>query len=123
MPLGVGGAGECRRGVKGTGFAFDPMRRERSNGIDVLRAALALWVVVAHLTAWALLAQGADSVPMPLAVGMAFLQKLFQAHGELHPAVVGFIVLSGYCIHRAGLRTPVPGAPTAKPINPAAIPR
>ncbi len=29
---------------------------------------------------------------------------VFQSHGETHPAVVAFIVLSGYCIHRNGLR-------------------
>jgi peptidoglycan/LPS O-acetylase OafA/YrhL len=33
----------------------------------------------------------------------AFL-KIFQASGETHPAVLGFIVLSGYCIHRNGFR-------------------
>lgn len=33
------------------------------------------------------------------------LKPLFQAGGETHPSVLGFIVLSGYCIHRAGLRT------------------
>jgi peptidoglycan/LPS O-acetylase OafA/YrhL len=32
------------------------------------------------------------------------LLKIFQASGETHPAVLGFIVLSGYCIHRNGYR-------------------
>jgi peptidoglycan/LPS O-acetylase OafA/YrhL len=32
------------------------------------------------------------------------LLKIFQASGETHPAVLGFIVLSGYCIHRNGFR-------------------
>ena len=117
MPFDVGGVGRFGGGVERAGLAFDPMLRERSNGIDLLRAVLALWVVLAHLTAWALIAQGADSVPMPLAVGMGSLQRLFQAHGELHPAVVGFIVFSGYCIHRAGLRTPGPGALTGYAIR------
>lgn len=29
---------------------------------------------------------------------------LFQSNGQTHPAVIGFIVLSGYCIHRGGFR-------------------
>jgi peptidoglycan/LPS O-acetylase OafA/YrhL len=29
---------------------------------------------------------------------------VFQSNGETHPAVIAFIVLSGYCIHRNGLR-------------------
>jgi len=33
-----------------------------------------------------------------------FLVRLFQGHGETHPAVLAFIVLSGYCIHRSGFR-------------------
>lgn len=32
------------------------------------------------------------------------LLKIFQTSGETHPAVLGFIVLSGYCIHRNGFR-------------------
>lgn len=36
---------------------------------------------------------------------MNSLEVLFQGNGETHPAVLAFIVLSGYCIHRNGLRT------------------
>jgi len=33
-----------------------------------------------------------------------FLTSFFQGSGETHPSVLGFIVLSGYCIHRNGFR-------------------
>jgi peptidoglycan/LPS O-acetylase OafA/YrhL len=93
----------------GGGLARDPLRRDRSNGIDVLRAVFALWVVLAHLIPWTVFAQGGRAVPAWLADGARLVERLFQPVGELHPAVVAFIVLSGYCIHRAGLRSPGPG--------------
>ena len=40
------------------GLARDPVRHERSDGVDLLRALLALWVVLAHLVAWALAVRG-----------------------------------------------------------------
>ena len=90
----------------GAGIAHDPVRRDRSDGIDLLRAVFALWVVLTHLMPWTIAAQGAGAAPVWLAGLMSSSTALFQGHGELHPAVLGFIVLSGYCIHRAGLRAP-----------------
>jgi peptidoglycan/LPS O-acetylase OafA/YrhL len=86
-------------------LAHDRMRRDRSDGIDVLRAVFALWVVLTHVTLWSPLAQGPQAVPQWLAGAGRLLIAVFQPNFELHPAVLGFIVLSGYCIHRAGLRT------------------
>ena len=91
-------------------LARDPVRRDRSDGIDVLRGLFALWVVLAHLVPWSALAQGPEAVPQWLQAAMRLLIAVFQPSGELHPAVLGFIVLSGYCIHRAGLRAPAAGA-------------
>lgn len=85
------------------------VRGDRSDGIDLLRALFALWVVLTHLVPWTIAAQGEGAAPAWLAGLMTWLTWLFQAHGELHPAVLGFIVLSGYCIHRAGLRSPAAG--------------
>lgn len=93
-----------------SGIVDDPVRRNRSEGIDLLRAGFALWVVIAHLVPWTIAAQGSTAAPAWLAGLMNGLILLFQPHGELHPAVLGFIVLSGYCIHRAGLRRPDPQA-------------
>jgi peptidoglycan/LPS O-acetylase OafA/YrhL len=87
-----------------SGLARDPARRDRSDGIDVLRALFALWVVLAHLIPWSAAAQGPEAVPQWLAVIARGFIAIFQPVSELHPAVLGFIVLSGYCIHRAGLR-------------------
>src|SRR5439155_20564009 len=44
-----------------SGLARDPARRDRSDGIDVLRALFALWVVLAHLIPWSATAQGPDA--------------------------------------------------------------
>ena len=76
----------------------------RSRGIDSLRAVFAFWVVLAHVALWAPAVQGAAAMPALIVAVMGGLVKLFQSSGETHPAVVGFIVLSGYCIHRSGLR-------------------
>ena len=81
-----------------------PIRRERAAGIDALRGALALWVVLAHLVPWTTLVQGPEGAPAILQGLSQFLTTLFQPNAELHPAVLGFIALSGYCVHRAGFR-------------------
>lgn len=87
------------------GLARDPLRRDRSDGIDLLRALCAIWVVMAHLVPWTPIAQGAGTVPAWLTRADRLLLWIFQPALELHPAVLAFIVLSGYCIHRGGLRT------------------
>jgi len=84
-----------------------PIRRERAAGMDALRGALALWVVLAHLIPWTALVQGPKAAPSILQDLSQFLSTMFQPNAELHPAVLGFIVLSGYCIHRAGFRASV----------------
>jgi peptidoglycan/LPS O-acetylase OafA/YrhL len=81
-----------------------PLSSERSYGIDVLRGVLALWVLFCHLESWARVTQGDRAVPYFLHWFMSSAAGVFQAHGETNPAVLGFIVLSGYCIHRNGLR-------------------
>lgn len=91
----------------------DPLRRDRSDGIDALRALFALWVVLAHLIPWSAFVQGPGAVPWWISRGAQLVTRVFQPVAELHPAVLGFIVLSGYCIHRAGLRGPAAGAMTA----------
>jgi peptidoglycan/LPS O-acetylase OafA/YrhL len=82
----------------------EPLRRDRSDGIDALRALLAIWVMLAHLVSWVATVQGPAAEPGWLQAVMGYVLRLFQPVGELHPGVLAFIVLSGYCIHRAGLR-------------------
>ncbi len=77
---------------------------QRSNGIDTVRAILALWILFAHLISWVPFAQGPSGVHPVLAWIMGTFAGIFQPCGETHPAVIGFIVVSGYCIHRNGLR-------------------
>jgi peptidoglycan/LPS O-acetylase OafA/YrhL len=77
----------------------------RSHGIDALRGIFACWVLMAHLVPWTQHVLGPNSVWTPVAALFDGLALTFQWSGETHPAVVGFIVLSGYCIHRNGLRS------------------
>jgi len=78
---------------------------KRSEGIDLVRCWFSLHVLfLAHTISWATQTQGASSVPAFLSDLVLSTVWLFQGHGELNPAVIGFIVLSGYCIHRNGLR-------------------
>ncbi|WP_374409538.1 acyltransferase family protein [Hydrogenophaga sp.] len=80
-----------------------PIIRNHSYGIDFLRGVLAIWVVVAHLVPWAHHVD--NQFENDFLKKLSFmLIKVFQSAGETHPAVLGFIVLSGYCIHRSGAR-------------------
>lgn len=78
-----------------------PVSTARSEGIDLLRACFALWVMFAHLVPWAGMISGGNDLIRFLLAGLG---RLFQPAAETHPAVLGFIVLSGYCIHRNGFR-------------------
>ena len=73
----------------------------RSEGIDLLRAFFALWVLFAHLVPWAGLVSDGSILLRFLFAGLG---RVFQPAAETHPAVLGFMVLSGYCIHRNGFR-------------------
>lgn len=90
-------------------LASAPTILARSGGIDALRAVFALWVVLFHLMPVAGRLQGSDAVPASLHYFLNVIDQLTRSNNELHPAVLGFIVLSGYCIHRNGLRTPYQG--------------
>ncbi len=60
-----------------------------------------MWVLLfAHLAYWATI-KGQTHTGLSVA---RWLGAVFQSGGETHPAVLGFIVLSGYCIHRRGFR-------------------
>jgi peptidoglycan/LPS O-acetylase OafA/YrhL len=90
-------------------LASSPPILARSGGIDALRAVFALWVVLFHLMPVAGQLQGAGAVPVLLQYFLNVVDQLTRSNNELHPAVLGFIVLSGYCIHRNGLRLPYQG--------------
>jgi peptidoglycan/LPS O-acetylase OafA/YrhL len=99
-------------------LASAPALRGRAPGVDAMRGLFALWVaLLAHCIPWAAYVQGKDAVPAWLLLLAKGLIRLFQPFGELHPAVLGFIVLSGYCIHRSGFRE------SAESLRPFAIRR
>jgi peptidoglycan/LPS O-acetylase OafA/YrhL len=75
--------------------------KSRSAGIDVLRGLLALWVLFVHTVPWANLVQGENATPAIISWLVASITKLLQPHAELNPAVLAFIVLSGYCIRKS----------------------
>ena len=88
-----------------------PTIRGRVATLDLLRFIFATWVLLfAHLAFWA--AYGGQSYSGEAVA--RWLADVFQAGGETHPAVLGFIVLSGYCIHRAGLRSGALNGPTLR---------
>ena len=77
-----------------------------SQNIDCLRGVFAVWVLFIHLSIFVVHVQGQAAYPGFLSWINNLLISIFQSSFETHPAVLGFIVLSGYCIHRNGLRTP-----------------
>lgn len=85
-----------------TGLLDAPTRSFRANGLDVMRGVCALWVLFAHLVPWS---RFANNYTVPVLDPISrWGERLFQNGGETHPAVLAFIVLSGYCIHRNGIR-------------------
>ena len=84
------------------GLLDRPRLTARSDGLDLLRFGLALYVILTHLAEWGPLTH--TGVAPALRSFDAASERLLQGHGETHPAVVAFIVLSGYCIHRNGAR-------------------
>lgn len=84
---------------------FAPSSGTRSEGLDVLRFICAFWVLLAHLIPWPSFTHGPEAVPTWLQTCSQALVQILQPAGETHPAVLGFIVLSGYCIHRNGFRS------------------
>jgi peptidoglycan/LPS O-acetylase OafA/YrhL len=96
------------------GFLDPPSLMGRSNGIDFLRGWFSIQVLVlGHVAFWTTIAQGRGSVPAPVKWLAGSLVSIFQSRAELNPAVLGFIVLSGFCIHRNGLRPGLPIQPFA----------
>jgi len=82
-----------------------PMRTFRADWLDACRGLLAMWVVLTHITIW--FDYIGSPVPSLLHIINVWLLRIFTPTYETHPAVLAFIVLSGYCIHRNGLRTSV----------------
>lgn len=77
---------------------------ERNSGIDVFRGIFAVWVLMAHLLPWAIISGQEGTMLEALKAFWGGFSYGFQSFGALNPAVLGFVVLSGYCIHRNGLR-------------------
>ena len=59
---------------------------------------------MAHSVPWAESLQGTGAAPHPMIFLTSVVGKATQSSYELNLAVLVFIVLSGYCIHRNGLR-------------------
>jgi peptidoglycan/LPS O-acetylase OafA/YrhL len=78
-----------------------PIGRSRAVGIDLLRGLLAVAVLVTHLISWGQVTGSYSGLAVDWNTDVV---KVFQPAGETYPAVLAFIVLSGYCIHRNGLR-------------------
>ena len=81
-----------------------PRDGKYSAGIEFARGLFALWVLFAHCLPWAQQVDSSRFIPTFLVDAGKWLIFTFQTRGEVHPAVLSFIVLSGYCIHRNGFR-------------------
>lgn len=81
-----------------------------SGGIESLRGIAASYVFLCHGIGWILYAGSGDStvvsrlVLFVLSKINALVTAFYQHNGETNPAVLCFIVLSGYCINRNGFR-------------------
>lgn len=63
--------------------------------LSILRLILAGWVLLAHLVPWYFLVAGRSGGSVQTIIDFALL---LQPGGALHPAVIGFLVLSGFVI-------------------------
>lgn len=82
-------------------FMNIPKRNNVNQEIVCLRGLACLFIFLQHLFGWFFVSQGSV-----LGIGYitSFLGKLLQPLGDTNPGVIFFITLSGYCIHRNGLR-------------------
>ena len=81
-----------------------------SSGIESLRGIAASYVFLCHGIGWVLYAGVSDDAVVSrmllfiLSKINVLVSAFFQHNGETNPAVLCFIVLSGYCINRNGFR-------------------
>lgn len=79
-----------------------PTKKYYSSGIVYLKGLACLYVLLAHFYSWHSTICGEQV----LGVGsiMRALTRIFQPNGDTNPAVLFFIVVSGYTAHRNGIR-------------------
>ncbi len=65
-----------------------------------------MYVIFVHVVPWTTVAQGSESVALPFQWFANAMVGLFQPHLETNPAVLMFIVLSGYCIQKSWMNNP-----------------
>jgi peptidoglycan/LPS O-acetylase OafA/YrhL len=78
---------------------------KRYMSLDAVRALAALSVLVTHWSGW-FCASVPDAFSRLVSSWDLLFAKVFWAAGGLHPGVVVFIVLSGFCIHLPQARRP-----------------
>ena len=72
---------------------------KKSANLEILRFFLAFWVFIAHLLPWYTYGNSTISKNVQQLENLhAKLVEYMQPNGVLHPAVIGFLVLSGYVI-------------------------
>lgn len=80
-----------------------PQESSYSVWVGFFRMFLALFVLYVHIVPWAV---AYDHPPLKIFQSIdRLIVKIFQSSLETNPAVLAFISLSGYCIHRNGLRS------------------
>lgn len=82
---------------------YDIPKIKSYNGwIEFIRMQLAISVLFSHIIPWYNIYD--NNVYSLLGMVNVLIVQIFQSSGETNPAVLAFIVLSGYCIHRNGFR-------------------
>jgi peptidoglycan/LPS O-acetylase OafA/YrhL len=98
------------------GIAAAHAKPERVQALDAFRGLCALLVFLAHWNLWCRFHPGSDWSNL-LRTGFDQLDHWYRAliwnTGGCHPGVIGFFVLSGYCIHQAQAGAPGTDAPPA----------
>lgn len=79
-----------------------PKYQERNSLLSILRWFLAGYVLFVHSVPWYSF-YGRDIADYLVRIN-SILSKVFQSSGETCPAVIAFITISGFCIHRNGMR-------------------
>lgn len=79
-----------------------PKNSQYNPKITILRMLCALFVLFVHAVFWYDYYFQAMA-PLLRTINL-YLFKIFQGSGETNPAVIAFLTISGYCIHRNGIR-------------------
>lgn len=93
-----------KENVKSNTYLNTSTVNSRSEYLNLIRGFTCIYVLLCHIIPWSLSVQPSNKLLSFINYSLSAIIKIFQTHGETNLGVLIFIVLSGYCIHRNGLR-------------------